>query len=262
MAAVPKGVVGFRAELRGASLWDLVQMECLARSRAVIRVSGEGGIGYLYFAEGRVVHAATARLIGEEAAMEILGWTNGVFQPCERAWPAAATIDTPCEGLILQLAQRRDDAGASNLVAFPGASPSLANTGEFEPPVFEEIEMEELEENEMADVRASNIDSTSPAAMLARGDLTADFPVVLRLGANGTIVKNKGGSDDLAGVVAYAQRLGQLAGELLGIEPFVAMECTFAEGRFLIFAEENGDIVALKPRAEANLQPLRERLGL
>ena len=63
-------------------------------------------------------------------------------------------------------------------------------------------------------------------------------------------------------MVAYAHRLGQLAGELLGIEPFVAMECTFADGRFLIFDEANGDTVALRPRTETNLQPLRDRLGL
>ena len=61
MTASPQSAVGFRAQISGASLWDLVQMECLSRSRQVIRISGEGGVGYLYFADGRVVHAVDAR---------------------------------------------------------------------------------------------------------------------------------------------------------------------------------------------------------
>jgi hypothetical protein len=85
---------------------------------------------------------------------------------------------------------------------------------------------------------------------------------MLRLGAGGSIIKNKGATEEMAGVVAYAHRLGQLAGELLGLEPFVAVECIFADGRMLMFDEDNGDIVALRPRADTNLQALRDRLGL
>jgi hypothetical protein len=266
--AVPS-VVGFRAQLSGASLWDLVQMECMARSRTVIRVTGQGGVGYLYFADGRVVHAATVRLVGEPAALEILGWTNGVFQPCDRAWPAQPTIETSCEGLILRLAKRRDDESASNLVAFPGRAGDDERTSGGAAG-FEEIHMSESDgeeqqkgpQKEKADMRTANIDQTALPTAIGRNDLTADFPVVLRLGAGGTIVKNKGGDEDMAGVVAYAQRLGQLAGELMGLDPFVAMECTFTEGRLMIFSEENGDTVALRPRSETNLQPLRDKLGL
>ena len=254
--------VGFRAQISGASLWDLVQMECLSRSRQVIRISGEAGVGYLYFAEGRVVHAVTSKLVGETAALEILSWTNGLFQPCERAWPATGSIETSCEGLILRLAKRRDEA-ATNLVAFPARAPAAAASAAVsDDNAFEEIEIEELhEEGEMR--VPINIDQPAPTTAIAsRADLTADFPVMLRLGAGGSIIKNKGATEELAGVVAYAHRLGQLAGELLGLDPFVAVECIFADGRMLMFDEDNGDIVALRPRADTNLQALRDRLGL
>ena len=258
--------VGFRAQISGASLWDLVQMECLSRSRQVVRVSGEGGVGYLYFMDGRVVHAVTSKLVGEAAALEILAWTNGLFQPCQRAWPATSTIESSCEGLILRLAKRRDEA-ASNLVAFPAraltpvsGAPAASHVDDNE---FEEIEIEELHQEGEMRAPTNNIDQPSPPpTAIGSGDLSADFPVMLRLGAGGSIIKNKGGDEDLAGVVAYAHRLGQLAGELLGLDPFVAMECSFSNGRFLIFDEENGDTVALRPRTETNLQPLRDRLGL
>jgi hypothetical protein len=260
--------VGFRAQISGASLWDLVQMECLSRSRQVIRIGGEGGVGYLYFADGRVVHAVTSKLVGEAAALEILSWTHGLFQPCERAWPATGSIETSCEGLILRLAKRRDEA-ASNLVAFPARAATPAAGGAVVVATgggghdFEEIEIEPLhEEGEMRVPNNTDQPSAPTAIGSARPDLTADFPVMLRLGSGGAIVKSKGASEEMAGVVAYAHRLAQLAGELLGLQPFVAAECTFADGRLLIFDEDNGDTVALRPRPDSNLQPLRDRLGL
>jgi hypothetical protein len=270
--AAPLRAVGFRAQLNGASLWDLVQMECQARSSLVVHVKGEGGTGFLYFAEGRIVHAATSNRSGESAALEILGWTNGSFQPCDRAWPVAPTIQIPCEALILNVAKRRDDdQRASNLVAFPlrGGPPTPA-ISEHAPSggaddLEDEIEFFELEEERMEgmiDMGSPNIEPPSLAVPLGRGEPTAEFPVVLRLGANGAVLKNKGGDEELAGVIAYAHRLVQLAGELLGLDEFVAMECTFAEGRCLVFREENGDTVALRPRPDASLQGLRDRLGL
>jgi hypothetical protein len=46
------------------------------------------------------------------------------------------------------------------------------------------------------------------------------------------------------------------------MDSFVAMECTVASGRLLIYDEDNGETVALRVRNEASLQSLRERLGL
>jgi hypothetical protein len=271
----PGRAVGFRARLAGVGLWDLVQMECLAGSHLVVLVTGEGGIGYLYFDHGQIVHAVTTDHIGEAAALEILGWTNGSFQPCDRPWPEVATIATSYEALILQVAKRRDES--SNLVAFPGRND-------------DEIEMFEIEEEGATHMRSPN-DRDVPAAPPARADLSrdsgtlegypippavaqaeqsaptphapgGDFSVMLRLGAHGEIIKNNGGSEQLAETVAYVRRLTELAGELLGLEGFSAFECTFTEGRCLAFVESNGDTVLLRPRPEANLQALRERLGL
>ena len=55
-----RGARLLRAAARASSLWDLVQMECLARSRLAVQVVGEGGVGYLYFDRGHIVHATTA----------------------------------------------------------------------------------------------------------------------------------------------------------------------------------------------------------
>jgi hypothetical protein len=247
----PGRTVGFRAKLAGVGLWDLVQMECLAGSRAAVLVTGEGGAGYLYFASGNIVHAVTAENVGDAAALEILSWTNGSFQPCDRPWPEMATITTSHEALILQVAKRRDEG--SNLVAFPGRA-----GGE-----LEDVEMLEIEEEGAAEMRTPNEREVTPAQPGARPEAPGgDFAVMLRLGQRGEIIKNTGGSEELAETVAYVRRLTELAGELLGIPGFSAFECTFAQGKMIAFVESNGDTVVLRPRPEATLQALRERLGL
>lgn len=257
----PGAAVGFRAKLAGVGLWDLVQMECLAGSHTVALVTGEGGVGYLYFDHGHIIHAVTAERTGEAAALEILGWTNGSFQPCDRPWPEARTIVTSHEALILQVAKRRDES--SNLVAFPArAGGDLAGSRTTDDPA-DDMEMLEIEEEGATDMRSPNEREVSPAQAPGRTDLTVgDFSVMLRLGAHGEILKNSGGSEELAETIAYVRRLTELAGELLGIDGFTALECTFAQGRCLMFREGNGDTVVLRPRPDTNLNALRERLGL
>ena len=258
----PGNAVGFRAKLADVSLWDLVQMECLAGSHMVVLVTGEGGIGYLYFDRGHVIHAVTAERSGEEAALEILGWTNGSFQPCERPWPETRTVLTSHEALILQVAKRRDEA--SNLVAFPARNAAdAARPPSHDGEVLDDVELFELEEEGAGSMRSTDISDSPPAPPVARTDFpSADFPVMLRLGAHGAILKNTGGSEELAETVAYIRRLTELAGEFLGLDGFSAFECTFAQGRCLAFVDTNDDTVVLRPRPEANLQALRERLGL
>jgi hypothetical protein len=260
--ATPEPAVGFHAQLEGASLWDLVQMECLARSRLVVEVTGEGGVGYLYFDAGRIVHATTARHRGEAAAFEILGWTHGRFQASNRSWPTAVpTIEKSSESLLLHAAQRRDEQGASNLVAFPTRGMDAAAESETAA-ALDDVELFEIDEEGEAEMRSPNIEDTPVPPATPRGESSADFPIMLRLSAQGAVLRNKGGSEELAEATAYAHRLVQLTGELLGLEEFVALECTFKDDHLLLFTEGDGDVVALRPRPEVNLQALRTRLGL
>jgi hypothetical protein len=261
---------GFSAQLRGAGLWDLVQMECLSRSHRSVQVVGEGGVGYLYFDRGHIVHATTAQRAGEPAALEILSWTNGSFQSCDRPWPEQGTIVSSHEGLILQAAQIRDESGASNLVAFPGRGAAAdGDAGEpADADTFEELELSEIEEEGEPQMRSPGIEEAGaapkPASNSGRAEVAVggDFSVVMRLGPTGAVLSNRGGNEELADTVAYSHRLLQLTGELLGFENFSAIECSFVEGRCIVFAEGEEELVALRPRPEANLQALRERLGL
>jgi hypothetical protein len=122
--------------------------------------------------------------------------------------------------------------------------------------------MLDIEEEGAADMRGSKEREVTPAQTPARAKPPGDFSVMLRLSPRGEIIKNGGGSEQLAETAAYARRLTELAGELLGIGGFSAFECTFSQGRLIALVESNGDTVVLRPRPEANLQALRERLGL
>lgn len=127
-----------------------------------------------------------------------------------------------------------------------------------------EPETKEPQPQEGREMRQPNSQSNrgSGPVPIHGNETLAEFSMVLRLSASGTILKNKGGSEETAGAIAYAHRLVELSGDLLGLEGFAAMECVFREGRCLVFAEPNGDVVALRPYAEANLQTLRDSLGL
>jgi hypothetical protein len=262
-AATPEPAVGFHAQLHGASLWDLVQMECLARARLVVEVTGEGGVGHLYFDAGRVVHASTARNRGTAAAFEILGWTHGTYQASNRSWPSAApTIEMSHESLLLHAAKHRDEQGGSNLVAFPSRGIDASVDAAIEDLEILEIDQDEPGQGGTLTMRNPNADDTPIPPAPPRAENPADFPVMMRLSSSGAVLRNRGGSEELAEATAYTHRLVQLTGELLGLEEFVSLECAFTNERFIVFTEGDGDIVALRPRPDLNLQTLRERLGL
>lgn len=89
-----------------------------------------------------------------------------------------------------------------------------------------------------------------------------DFELFLRMNRDGAIVASEGSGQEFGDIAAYALRLAQLIGAGLGIERFVAMECTFKEGRCFIVLEDSGESVAMKPRAQTDSSSLRELLRL
>jgi hypothetical protein len=233
---------GFHGQIRGASLADLVQMECLAGSRRVVRVVSGANSGLLYFRSGSIVHAVAKGFTGEPAAMEMLKWRDGDFEPVEREWPAKETISGHWQSLLLRAAQVRDESSRSVVVLRPdgGAKPDL-------PP---ESGMEWVE----VDVTPIEV-----AGHMLRSE---DFEVVVRLSPRGTVVERKGGTEEFADIIAYACRLTEILGQLLGVERFAAMECSFKNGRCFVILEESGEVVALKPTAQADVHSMRELFGL
>lgn len=231
---------GFQAQIKGASLGDLVQMECLAGSRRAVRVTSGINAGFLYFRSGALVHATTRTLSGEAAALDMLSWNEGSFEPVEREWPSTDSITSSWQSILIRAAQIRDERQAPSVVALRPDGRSGRP-----PAVTETLEIDAM-----------------PIEVGGHSLRSEEFQFALRLDAAGSISFNHGASQDFADIAAYSCRLAELIGAHLGVERFMAVECTFKSGRCFIVLERNGDVIALKPKASADAAAIRELLGL
>jgi hypothetical protein len=235
---------GFQAQIRGASLWDLVQIECLARKHRVVRVTTVGNVGYLYFDGGNIVHAATLEQEGEVAVFEMLQWNQGSFEACDRDWPASPTITATWQTLLLRAAQFKDEQGRGKIVPLPQKERPDGSATEVEYPMSTKAP----QGNE------SNGNSGSWHA--------EDFEVAVRLAANGEVLASRGDAEEFANIVAYASRLAEILGDFMGLEGFRGLECSFKKGRCLILKEAEGNILAVRPAPQADVSIIKDRIGL
>jgi len=230
---------GFRVSVDGASLADFVQMECLAQSTQAFRITSAEMIGYLYFDGGQIVHALTGDHAGEAATLEILNWRDGVVEPCSVGWPDQPTIRSSWQSLLLRAAQAQDESERHKLVSFP-AQRSAAPRPAGSKPAYR---------------------SEDPQMSAPPNSSFANFPAMVRLDPNGNVLASKGNTEDLAPVAAYAARLADLVGNLLGMESLVALECVFSGERLIMHRERTGNLVALKARPDQDLSAVRELFG-
>jgi hypothetical protein len=239
-------ISGFQARIKDASLSDLVQMECLAGSKLVVRVTSGDRVGYLYFRGGSVVHAGTLTSSGEAAAMEMLGWNGGTFEPAERDWPVKDTISCSGQSLLLRAAQLRDEKESTSVIALHAHGSDRRRTGKMDPtPVVESIEL-----------------AVTPLHVAGHTLRNEDFQLFVRMNRDGTVVESRGSTPEFADIAAYAVQLSQLVGDQLGLERFAGMECAFKQGRCFVVLQDDGDVVALEPRPAVDSNSLRELFGL
>jgi hypothetical protein len=237
--------VGFRANITGATLADLVQMECLANSTLAVRVVSGTDTGYLYFQAGQIVHAMSPSDVGETAALEILGWDRGSFEPCSAGWPTSATISRPWQALLMQAATARDEALRRTVVDFPRERTQGSPMQKPPLPVSQPPPLP--------------VATSAPQSGTTLGGQGIDRAV--RLEADGKVISARADAEELAAITAYAMRLAALVGERLGMEELRAVECVTSAHRRLLYVERNGNLIGLEARIDADLATLRERLG-
>jgi hypothetical protein len=241
--------LGFSANLNAASLPDLVQMQCLSGARSVARVTSGEDVGYLYFREGRVVHAMSPSNVGVSAALEILAWNGGSFELCSAGWPESESIDSTIQGLLLRAAQTRDESGRHSLARFPrprfdSAPPSVR-----------------AERRELPSVSPEPARPPSQNAAPASG--VTKVSAAVRLDANGVPVTCKGsGAEELGDAVALTMRLARLAGESLGLDRLAAIEAVSSTQRTLVVVEKAGTVMAVRAPIDTDLSAVRERYGV
>jgi CheY-like chemotaxis protein len=108
---------GFRG-IQSKGLMDIVQMECLARSSTVLRITRGSLVGKLWIKEGELVDAEAEGARGETAFLRILTWKSGTFENLPAEPNRERTIFKAVNALLLESAQAIDEkdgaAEASN----------------------------------------------------------------------------------------------------------------------------------------------------
>ena len=122
---------GFRG-VQQKALVDIVQMECLTQSSAVLKISSGPAVGFIWLKAGEIVDAATGAVSAEKAFKQIMAWKMGSFELLPAEPDRVRTIFTSAQGLLLDTAQALDEAGA--IAPEPGAAqgeplPVLARMG-------------------------------------------------------------------------------------------------------------------------------------
>ena len=290
---------GFSASLSGACLPDLVQMACLSRMDGAFRVISQGRIGYLFFREGQIVHAVIDDLEGLGAALELLKWNRGSFEPSNMSWPNEPSIDMGFQYLLMQAARETDEARRHQLRSAPASaenSPKAKELSTVQPP-------KTPISNSLPKPVAGPVSQSPPAmgprpvpvasppraapstnapppapslmeALRGAGSsasavsppaLPASAPASgasVRVDPQGTIVSGRGASEELAEIGAYAARLAQLIGESFGMDGFSALESIHEEHRRLIHVDQSGGMVALTAPPQADVASIRQKFGL
>lgn len=99
---------GFRGNLEGISLVDMLQVFHIGR-RSLIMAMGGDPPTRIWFERGEIVHAERGELRGEDVLVDVLEARTGAIRtlPFEEA---EATIDRPFQSLMLDILRSRDES--------------------------------------------------------------------------------------------------------------------------------------------------------
>ncbi len=99
---------GFRG-LQSKSLMDIIQMECLSRSSAVLRITRGPLVAKLWIVDGELIDAEVDGARGEAAFARLIGWKSGTFENLPAEPNRERTIHKPVNALLLESAQTLDE---------------------------------------------------------------------------------------------------------------------------------------------------------
>ena len=117
---------GFRGVLRKVNLQDVIQMECLSRNSSVLEITAGGRHGQIFVEDGQIIHAEDGQLAGLAAFNELLSLAGGSFQVKPFTAPPARSISGSWEFLLMEAAQKRDEAQGGSGISTSAEAPAEA----------------------------------------------------------------------------------------------------------------------------------------
>src|SRR2546430_528040 len=109
---------GFRG-VQSKSLVDIIQLECISQSSAVLRITNGSWTGKIWIQEGEIIDSETEDLSGEPAFTKILSWRAGGFEALPAEPDRNRTIFKSYNGLLLETAQAIDESANGIVRAVP-----------------------------------------------------------------------------------------------------------------------------------------------
>lgn len=116
---------GFRG-VQSKTLIDLIQLECLTQSSAILKITTATSDGRIWVQRGDLIDAVTGEFTGKEALIEMLRWKSGNFEILPHDIPRPRTIFTNYENLLMETAQLIDESTATVEQAVSDESPLSA----------------------------------------------------------------------------------------------------------------------------------------
>lgn len=120
---------GFRGDLAGLSLPDIVQLTTSNGFSGCVTIQHEDRVGRIFVREGRVIHAEQGGRTGEPAFWDIMEWRSGHFGLQANVSTTAHTIQKSAQHLLMDALRVVDERRAGRPAPPPAAAPAPPEDG-------------------------------------------------------------------------------------------------------------------------------------
>jgi predicted regulator of Ras-like GTPase activity (Roadblock/LC7/MglB family) len=120
---------GFRGDIAGLSLSDVIQLNGQNGFSGCITVQQDSRVGRIFFREGKIIHAEQGGKSGEEAFYEIMDWRSGYLSLERNVSTTSHTIQKSTQFILMEALRVMDERRAGRPPApspLPAASPAPA----------------------------------------------------------------------------------------------------------------------------------------
>lgn len=106
----------FTGSLAELSCVDVIQMLCIARKNAALRIAEGTSAGVIHIETGEIVHAVWDEFIGKEALLRILTVKRGLFYTSPLPPDVERSIRGDWQHLLIESLQHLDETGAPGVI--------------------------------------------------------------------------------------------------------------------------------------------------
>jgi uncharacterized protein len=101
--------MALRGSLTDLNIVELVQVPAASRKTGELFIAGLDGIARLFYAAGRLVHVEVDEVSGQDAMVEVVGWSEGEFEFRPDVEPERRTFEMDLHKALMLALKQRDE---------------------------------------------------------------------------------------------------------------------------------------------------------